>query len=103
MAHKADAQQIAKDFVQACRGLGIPISKAFLFGSYARGTADRHSDIDVVLVSEAFGSNIVRNAGLTARVNWQFPLVEVHHYNPAEFEEATPLVNEIKATGIRVD
>ncbi len=29
----------------------IPVSKAFLFGSYLEGTADEHSDIDIAVFS----------------------------------------------------
>jgi predicted nucleotidyltransferase len=33
---------------------GIPVSFGVLFGSQARGTADRHSDVDVMVVSPVF-------------------------------------------------
>lgn len=34
--------------------LGIPVARAVLFGSRARGTADEWSDIDLVVVSPVF-------------------------------------------------
>ncbi|MBU0489031.1 MAG: nucleotidyltransferase domain-containing protein [Bacteroidetes bacterium] len=36
---------------------GIPVEKAFLYGSYSRGDARLHSDIDVAIVSSAFDTS----------------------------------------------
>lgn len=36
---------------------GIPVSKILLYGSHARGTARKDSDIDVCVVSPAFGKD----------------------------------------------
>jgi len=45
---------------------GINISKIILFGSYANGTPDNESDVDLVIVSNDFdGKNIFERATLT--------------------------------------
>ena len=102
MAGRLDAKQIALDFVNACIKRGIPIKAAILFGSYAKGSATSYSDIDLALISDSFGKNIIVNSRQTALLNYQFPDIEVHHLSPEEFQEDIPIINEIKKTGIKI-
>jgi len=44
-------EQIKKEVVEVARANGA--HKAILFGSYARGTATRHSDVDLIFVEES--------------------------------------------------
>jgi predicted nucleotidyltransferase len=41
-------------YLETVQRLGIPVARAVLFGSRARGTADEWSDIDLVVVSPVF-------------------------------------------------
>lgn len=52
-----DAIKIVRQYVQNLNNSGIVILKAFLYGSYARNEASETSDIDVLLVSEAFDTD----------------------------------------------
>ena len=52
-----DALRIVRKYVANLNKGGLPIEKAFLFGSYARNEASDNSDIDVLLVSELFDTN----------------------------------------------
>jgi uncharacterized protein len=45
---------VTKDYLRAVQRAGIPISFGVIFGSYAHGTPDRWSDIDLVVVSPQF-------------------------------------------------
>ncbi|MCX6279381.1 MAG: nucleotidyltransferase domain-containing protein [Bacteroidetes bacterium] len=49
-----DALNIARQYVANLNNSGIEIYKAYLFGSYARNQAKEDSDIDILLVSDAF-------------------------------------------------
>lgn len=49
-----DAIIIVRQYIANLKNAGIPISKAYLFGSYARNQANENSDIDVLLVSDVF-------------------------------------------------
>jgi predicted nucleotidyltransferase len=52
-----DALNIARQYVDNLNKAGIVIYKAWLFGSYARNQAIEDSDIDILLVSEAFDTD----------------------------------------------
>ncbi len=94
------AIQLVRDFVKACEEQRIFFNKVILFGSTARGTATQDSDIDVLLVSDQFGTSRWKNAGLIARVNKKFSLIEAHTYPTSYFLEGDPFINEAKNTGI---
>ena len=49
-----DALDIARQYVSNLNKAGIVIYKAYLFGSHARDQAIEGSDIDILLVSDAF-------------------------------------------------
>jgi len=52
-----DAINIVRKYVSNLNNGGVEIYKAFLFGSYARNQASENSDIDVLLVSDAFDTD----------------------------------------------
>lgn len=51
------AQQSARAFISQLKHAGIPVTHAYLFGSYAKGTATKDSDIDICLLSPVFGKD----------------------------------------------
>lgn len=52
-----DAINIIRNYVSNLNNAGIIIYKTYLFGSYARNQANENSDIDVLLVSDAFDTD----------------------------------------------
>jgi len=52
-----DAINIVRQYVANLNNAGIVIAKTYLFGSYARNQANDNSDIDVLLVSDAFDTD----------------------------------------------
>jgi uncharacterized protein len=52
-----DAINIVRQYVSNLNNSGVLIFKAYLFGSYARNQANENSDIDVLLVSDAFDTD----------------------------------------------
>lgn len=96
------AVQLVKDFVKACEEQRIFFTKVILFGSTAQDTATQDSDIDVLLVSDQFEMNQWKNAGLIARINKKFSLIEAHTYPTAYFLKGDPFINEAKSTGIEI-
>jgi uncharacterized protein len=54
---QTDVINIVRQYVNNLKNDGLLIYKAYLFGSYARNQATENSDIDVLLVSEAFDTD----------------------------------------------
>ena len=49
--------KIAKKYIAQVKKSGIPISAAYLFGSFAKGAEKKYSDIDICVISPAFGKD----------------------------------------------
>jgi len=49
--------QTVKDYLAVLLEHGIPVSYSVLFGSFARGDQRPESDVDLLVVSDAFGEN----------------------------------------------
>jgi predicted nucleotidyltransferase len=81
----------------------IPVEKAILFGSWAKGTAGEDSDIDLVFISPKFKDmdGLERFAAIgKARKNYEFAMDYIG-LTPEEYEKASPLttIGEVKETG----
>lgn len=55
-----EAIKKAQEFVNLVRNSGIFVSNASVFGSWAKGKATADSDIDVCIVSPAFGKDYIQ-------------------------------------------
>lgn len=51
-----------QDYLKRLAESGLPVSFGVVFGSYATGYADEHSDIDVLVVSPRFDGTIQRQS-----------------------------------------
>ena len=82
----------------------LPVDRAFLFGSHARGAADGQSDIDICFFLDSYGgkrrvdiiAQILGIAGTKYRGFFFEPIV----FETAEMQNGNPFVREILATGI---
>ncbi|MDP2861051.1 MAG: nucleotidyltransferase domain-containing protein [bacterium] len=82
----------------------IPVEKIILFGSYAKGTQKPWSDLDLCVVSSAFGKNGYDETVLLARLASTIePMIEPHPYHPKDLlDPLDSLAWEIKKTGMIV-
>ena len=74
----------------------IFISKAYLFGSVAKGTSHRYSDIDVALWSNDFLGCTPIDLERFAKVKSRFPLIEVHTFALGDTATDNPFIEEIE-------
>lgn len=94
-------KSIIERYLVLLRENNIQIKNAYLFGSFAKGSNDEWSDIDIAIVSDAFeGIRIkdrekIRNITLAVSSN-----LEVLPFNPKDFSLENPLAKEIIETGI---
>ena len=93
-----------KEYVTLLRQDKLPIQKVILFGSYAKGTQNKWSDVDVCIVSPRF-----KNSWQAGEYLWEKRIldmryvIEPHGFNPTDFNDKySSLAQEIKKTGIEI-
>ncbi|MEW6226581.1 MAG: nucleotidyltransferase domain-containing protein [Bacillota bacterium] len=84
----------------------IPVDCVYLYGSYARGHPKPYSDVDVAVVSPAFGRDIVAEAVMLMEVfEGEGLIVEPRAYSREEYDAAGPgtfLYEEVIKKGVRI-
>lgn len=102
MAKKADksVQSILK-YIQELERHKIPIQKAVLFGSYAKGSVKPESDIDVALISEVFSGDRFKDRQRIIPLRRNIDSrIEPLPFTPEDFDNGGMLAEEIKKSGI---
>lgn len=79
------------------------IEAIILFGSYAKGTENADSDIDIAVISSDF-KNIIQDGADLIGYTWKIDTrIEPHPITMDDYENiATPFVQEVINTGIKV-
>jgi uncharacterized protein len=89
-----------KRYIAELNNSGIPIYKAVLFGSWARGKAGEESDVDVVLISDKFTGDRFQDrrriVPLRRKINTR---IEPIPFTQEGFDTAGILVEEISKYG----
>jgi len=88
----------------------VRVESAYLFGSYAKGTWIRTSDVDLVIVSPDFrGVPYLERLDLVNEVQWRLsirPFIEAVPLTPEELEvklEESAVIRDASRYWIRVD
>ncbi len=77
--------------------------EVILFGSYAKGTNHKESDIDIAVVLKDFDSSINIQLELMRIRRKIDSRIEPHPFRLADFNETNPLVNEIIQYGQKIE
>lgn len=92
-----------KEYLYKLNKQGIHITAAYLFGSYAKGTENKWSDIDVAIISPDIGEDRfeerVRMMNLSLIIDSRLEPVP---FRPEDFVDEDPLVWEIKKKGVAI-
>jgi len=94
---------VTTDYVNKLRKQ-IPVEKVVLFGSYAKGTYEVDSDVDLAVFSSFFES-MSRVDGLTFLLMQalEYKLdIQAQPYTMSDYVKQTGLVDEILRTGIEI-
>ncbi len=96
--------RLAKELKELLLRRGYPIRRVFLYGSVAKGTAKKDSDIDIAVVTRPFHPSRIREGGdilLTSKdIDLRIETVTLH---PEDFDRPFfGLGREIERTGIEV-
>ena len=93
--------QTVKNYVADVKK-AMPIDFAFLFGSYAKGTATEHSDVDLCFFSHSFENqssiDIMMKLMRLSR-KYRDIDIEPHVFPTSELKNDNPFVKEILQTG----
>jgi predicted nucleotidyltransferase len=94
----------AKKFRQLLAKNGLGIMELYIFGSHAKGKANRSSDIDIAVVSDDFSADRqgerVKLMAFSQQINLA---IEPHPFSSKDFNDPYyPLACEIKKTGIKI-
>ena len=99
-------QKAVKDYILKL-SRDIPVKKVILFGSYARGTSNEHSDIDLAVFSDYF-KNMNRVDGihllLLKTMDCDLDIdIEPQPFTMEEYNDPHGFVEEILKTGIEIN
>jgi len=90
-------------YLQELKNHRIPLREAILFGSYANGSFQEWSDIDIALVSDIFKGNRIEDKDKIRKITLSVGSdIEVLPFSPKDFNPKNPLVKEILNTGIKL-
>jgi len=98
--------ELLKKYICILYNEGIPIERAFLYGSYAKDEASLESDIDVMLVSEIFEKNDDKLIGKTWRLTTKVDSrIEPFMVGTNRFktDEYSPLLEIVRQEGIEIE
>lgn len=92
-----------KRFIELLEDNNIHIEQAVLFGSYAKGTANEWSDVDIALVSDNFsGIRFYDRQKMIPFLRNFNGFIETHPFKPEDFVEESLFAKEILQHGIKV-
>ena len=94
------AVELAKKFIAYLQNQGIKIDSAYLFGSFAKGTEHKWSDIDIAVISSDFSDNRFEEGVHLMKLSCDIDTrIEPVPFRPETFIDEDPLAWEIKKTG----
>lgn len=94
---------VAKQYISALEKAGIPVLRAYLYGSRAKNTARQDSDFDIAIISNALTNDSFDNRLILRTVRRSINLlIDPVGFRPERFQNWHPFVQEILATGIKI-
>ena len=99
-----EVKKIVNNYAKKLRAENFNFSAIYLFGSSAKGKANKNSDIDVAVVSDKFKKDWNKNEDKL----WKFAFhvdsrIEPMGFSTSDFKNTNdPMVSEIKNTGVRI-
>ena len=102
---KKQVIEIIKKYLQLLNNEGIPVSQAFLYGSYAKDIASPESDIDVMLISDIFERRDNKIIGKTWRLTTMIDSrIEPYLMGEKRFlsDDYSPIIEIVRQEGIKI-
>lgn len=101
---KKEIKKITSAYRTKLENAGIPVERIVLFGSYARGTERKDSDIDICIVSPVLGKDEMKELGRLSFLKWKLDnRIEAHPVSSRDYKRiATPFIFEVRKYGIEM-
>ena len=99
---RTDALNIARKFAAAIKAK-YDCKQIFLFGSYAKGTYQEESDIDIAVILKEFENPMDIQLELMRLRRKIDSRIEPHPFRERDFNISNPVVHEILEHGQRID
>jgi uncharacterized protein len=99
---KKDAVNIATKYIKYLLKKNMKIHNAYLFGSYAKGTNTKDSDIDIAIIFNEMADEIDMQIELMKLRRKIDTRIEPHPYLKSELDTFNPLWQEILKKGIEI-
>ncbi len=94
---------VVTELIRQLNANDLPISQAYIFGSYAKGLQTQWSDIDVALISDKFEGDFFNDRCKVIPYVVKIETdIEAHPFRPEDFSTGNPFVEEILQTGFRI-
>lgn len=102
MVTRETAINTVKSFINDCQSNGFVFHKVLMFGSAAKNMTHEWSDIDLLLISDQFGSNVFDNLKLYSKINIKYPIIETHPYPTKYYYEGDDFIKKISKESIEI-
>ena len=94
---------IIRRYVARLKESKVDIWRLYLYGSYARDTYDKDSDIDLAVFLNRDDIDGFDEDLMLMKLRWDIDLrIEPHSFARNDFDETNPLIREIIETGERI-
>ncbi len=96
-------QEKIREYIRRLGEKHIPLWRLYLFGSHAKGTAGRDSDIDLAIFLDQDDIEGFSETVALMRLCWDIDLrIEPHVFARTDFNVYDPFISEIVRTGERL-
>jgi len=102
---QSEVIELVRKYCVSLTAFGIPVTKAFLYGSWARNEANDDSDIDVMVVLSIFDEHNDLLKAKAWRATESFDLrIEPYTVSLKKFldDDVSPLLQVVKKEGIEI-
>lgn len=96
------ARDIALRYAKVLRR-ELSLKGLYVYGSYARGSQNADSDIDIAVVADGLSGDAVDDTWRLMKLRRSIDTrIEPHPFLPCDFTEDNPIAAEVLRTGIRI-
>ena len=99
---KETAAQIARKYIEFIKKKDPNVKKAYIFGSYIKGTVKEDSDIDLAIIFKKLTDTFDMQVQLMKLRRKFDTRIEPHAFRESDFQDSNPLAKEILKTGLEI-